>query len=246
MNANDLITTTARRLSLTDEECSAGAKALAEYFSQIFTDAGSLHIPGFGCFRVEKHDETVRLDKFSGERILMPPRLDLAFTYNSEEQGILKDMPENLESNLVEEIFRTAREALERDRYVRLPDIGLFKQTDHEVLFTPDRQLREKVNSPFAYFSEEVLSEGVMFEDEIHRPSPRETKQDINNKTSETKEEKGTVEKENTYRLETIEKDQTIKELQRKLDNEQRKNRQLGALCAILTAITCGAIILML
>lgn len=263
MNANNLITTTARRLRLTEEECSAGAKALAECFSEIFTEAGSLSVPGFGRFTVEKHDETVRFDKFSGERILMPPRLELVFTYNPDEEGELEEMPECLNKELAREIFHTARLGVERDRYVRLPEIGVFKQTDHELLFTPDRLLRDKVNSPFAYFSEEVLGEGVMFEEEIrkkpHKQENQKEQQEEQQEEAKTEEKEEIIpdtplphkeenedKEEDRHLKQSEDTDTIIRELRIKLEAEEQKNRRLGALCALLATMLCAAIILML
>lgn len=82
-------------------------------------------------------------------------------------------------------MFETIREALERDKMVKVKGLGTFKIIDVEsresvnvntgervlieghnkITFTPDALMKELVNKPFSQFETVVLNEGVDFKD---------------------------------------------------------------------------------
>lgn len=83
------------------------------------------------------------------------------------------------------EFFALIVEALERDRYVKIKGLGVFKliavdsrESIHvntgerieisghtKISFTPDAALKETINKPFSHFETVVLNEGVTFDD---------------------------------------------------------------------------------
>ncbi|MDR0972698.1 MAG: HU family DNA-binding protein [Prevotellaceae bacterium] len=87
--------------------------------------------------------------------------------------------------------FATIVEGLEKDRYVKIKGLGTFKLTEIEsresinvntgerfeieghtkVSFTPETEVRERINKPFAHFETVVLNENVSFTD-LEETSP--------------------------------------------------------------------------
>ena len=87
--------------------------------------------------------------------------------------------------NFTNKIFDLIRDALERDKSVKVKGLGTFKIIDVEaresvsvrtgervvidghskVTFTPDTTMKELVNKPFSHFETVMLNEGVEFED---------------------------------------------------------------------------------
>ena len=84
-------------------------------------------------------------------------------------------------------MFETIREALERDKMVKVKGLGTFKIIDVEsresvnvntgervlieghnkITFTPDALMKELVNKPFSQFETVVLNDGVDFKDPV-------------------------------------------------------------------------------
>lgn len=82
--------------------------------------------------------------------------------------------------------FELIVEALERDRYVKIKGLGVFKLVDVDsresinvntgerfeiqsytkISFTPENSLKDRINKPFAHFETVILNEGVDFEKE--------------------------------------------------------------------------------
>lgn len=92
-------------------------------------------------------------------------------------------------------MFETIREALERDKMVKVKGLGTFKIIDVEsresvnvntgervlieghnkITFTPDALMKELVNKPFSQFETVVLNEGVDFKDNKEEEAAEET-----------------------------------------------------------------------
>ena len=90
-------------------------------------------------------------------------------------------------SGFVGALFDVVRQALERDRIVKIKGFGTFKIIDvdaresvnvntgervlieghNKITFTPDALMKELVNKPFSQFETVVLNEGVDFEDTL-------------------------------------------------------------------------------
>lgn len=72
----------------------------------------------------------------------------------------------------VREFFALVKDAVLRDKYVRVKGLGTFKliDTDDEtsrshISFTPDVSVRNSINKPFAHFEMVALNETVHFDD---------------------------------------------------------------------------------
>lgn len=113
--------------------------------------------------------------------------------------------------DFVEAMFGVIRDALVRDRLVKIKGLGTFKVVDIDpresinvntgermlieghwkVSFTPDATMKELVNKPFSQFETVVLNEGVAFGDEdvqAKAEEPEETAPTIPEPTSESTE----------------------------------------------------------
>lgn len=93
------------------------------------------------------------------------------------------------------DFFGIIAEALEHERYVKVKGLGTFKlitvesrgsvsvntgrrieiQEHSKISFTPDAQLRDTINKPFAHFETVVLNPGVEFPDLATEPSAEAT-----------------------------------------------------------------------
>lgn len=87
--------------------------------------------------------------------------------------------------NFIKEFFSLIENALERERYVKIRGLGVFKLIEVEpresvnintkerfeipgytkISFTPDNTLRDVINKPFAHFETVVLNENVVFDE---------------------------------------------------------------------------------
>ena len=87
--------------------------------------------------------------------------------------------------NFIREFFSLIVSALDRDKYVKIKGLGVFKLIEVDaresmnintkerfeipgytkVSFTPDASLRDTINKPFAHFETVILNENTVFED---------------------------------------------------------------------------------
>lgn len=113
--------------------------------------------------------------------------------------------------NFIREFFALIVSALDRDKYVKIKGLGVFKLIEVEaresmnintkerfeipgytkVSFTPDASLRDTINKPFAHFETVILNENTVFEDANTVFSDTNTVvSDTNTVTEDQKEEK--------------------------------------------------------
>ena len=87
--------------------------------------------------------------------------------------------------NFIREFFALIVSALDRDKYVKIKGLGVFKLIEVDaresmnintkerfeipgytkVSFTPDASLRDTINKPFSHFETVILNENTVFED---------------------------------------------------------------------------------
>lgn len=111
------------------------------------------------------------------EKIILPDLINLL----CEKQGMDKKDAELF----VKTMFDLIKEALEKDKYVKIKGLGTFKLTEvgsresvhintgerieiqghTKVSFTPDATMKDLINKPFAHFESVVLNDGVELED---------------------------------------------------------------------------------
>lgn len=88
--------------------------------------------------------------------------------------------------NFIREFFNLIEDSLEKDKYVKIKGLGVFRlievenresvnvntgerfeiQGYNKISFTPDAALKEQINKPFSHFETVVLNEGIVFDNE--------------------------------------------------------------------------------
>lgn len=65
--------------SIPDEKKDELRDALVKAITGFCKNGDSVAIPGFGTFVAEKHDEEIVNDQVTGQRLLLPPSIDMKF-----------------------------------------------------------------------------------------------------------------------------------------------------------------------
>ncbi|MBO4906400.1 MAG: HU family DNA-binding protein [Bacteroidaceae bacterium] len=79
MNNKEFISELATRVGMTAKDTQSLANALTAEMTAQLEDGNSITIPNFGTFEVRKKLERVMVNPATGQRLLVPPRLTLAF-----------------------------------------------------------------------------------------------------------------------------------------------------------------------
>ena len=87
MNTKDLITTIRGQQSLSAEEAELLFDATVKAIKKQLLDGNVLAVQGFGQFEPKKKNERISVNPASGERMLVPPKISVAFKPSS----VLKD-----------------------------------------------------------------------------------------------------------------------------------------------------------
>ncbi|MBO4331738.1 MAG: HU family DNA-binding protein [Paludibacteraceae bacterium] len=87
MNTKDLITTIRGQQSLSAEEAELLFDATVKAIKKQLLDGNVVAVQGFGQFEPKKKNERISVNPASGERMLVPPKISVAFKPSS----VLKD-----------------------------------------------------------------------------------------------------------------------------------------------------------
>lgn len=87
MNTKDLITTIRGQQSLSAEEAELLFDATVKTIKKQLLDGNVVAVQGFGQFEPKKKNERISVNPASGERMLVPPKISVAFKPSS----VLKD-----------------------------------------------------------------------------------------------------------------------------------------------------------
>ncbi len=87
MNNKEFISKLAERLEVGEREAQTLATAFVTEFANRLDDGNTLNIQGFGTFEVKKKMERVLVNPTTKQRMLVPPKLTLAF----KPSNVLKD-----------------------------------------------------------------------------------------------------------------------------------------------------------
>lgn len=87
MNTKDLITTIRGQQSLSAEEAELLFDATVKAIKKQLLDGNLVAVQGFGQFEPKKKNERISVNPASGERMLVPPKISVAFKPSS----VLKD-----------------------------------------------------------------------------------------------------------------------------------------------------------
>lgn len=87
MNNKEFIAELARTNNVKPAEAQRMMNVLLSAMGESFMEGNAVQLPNFGAFEVKKRMERVIVNPVSGQRMLVPPKLTLAFKPNS----LLKD-----------------------------------------------------------------------------------------------------------------------------------------------------------
>lgn len=79
MNNKEFIAELAQRTGMKPDEAQSMMNTLLSTMGDSFQEGNSLVLPGFGTFEVKKKMERVMVSPQTGQRLLIPPKLALAF-----------------------------------------------------------------------------------------------------------------------------------------------------------------------
>lgn len=167
------------------------------------------------------------------------------------ENGLAKEDAEIF----IKEFFSVIEDALEREKYVKIKGLGIFKLIEVEsresvnintkerfeipgytkVSFTPDAALKDVINKPFAHFETVVLNENTVFDEKEEAKS-----QEVEEEKEEEKEKQTPL----PPMAEKQGKDSGQKEEVCADEPDEHKSRtKLYAILAILVLLLLGGIL---
>lgn len=82
MNNKDFIAELAQRTGYSAEDTQRFVNSIVEAMGDHFQESDNVVIPSFGSFEVKKKLERVMVNPTTGQRMLVPPKLVLAFKPN--------------------------------------------------------------------------------------------------------------------------------------------------------------------
>ena len=177
MNNKEFTSELADRLGYTIKDTSELISSLLSDMTQELEDGNAIAIQGFGSFEVKKKAERISINPSTNERLTIQDLIDLLAAKHS--------MTKKDAEAFVKEFFLLIEQALENEKTVKIKGLGTFKLVDVDsresvnvntgerfqikghtkVSFTPDTNLRDTINKPFAHFETVVLNEGTVLED---------------------------------------------------------------------------------
>lgn len=83
MNNREFIAELSRRMDVSEEETSKAVDNLLELLTEQLEEGNAVSLPGFGSFEVKKKLERISVHPVSKQRMLVPPKLAVAFKPSS-------------------------------------------------------------------------------------------------------------------------------------------------------------------
>ncbi len=139
MTLQELISIVAEQIQISEDRTTEVVDVIIKAISDDLLEDGLVVIEGFGAFKTQKRAEYILLNSTTGERMLMPPEIEIVFeSYLSQSLAQGADMDSG--------------------------DNHLAVEVENEplaMLFEPDTSLRNSINSAFINFEPTLLNEGV-------------------------------------------------------------------------------------
>ena len=79
MNNKEFITELARRSGYSQEDTQRMVRCVIESVASAFDEGDSVSVPGFGSFELKKRMERIVVNPSTGQKMLVPPKIVLAF-----------------------------------------------------------------------------------------------------------------------------------------------------------------------
>ncbi len=91
MNNKEFISELAQRTGRKSAETQAMVNTILDVMSDSFQEGNNVLLPNFGAFEVKKKMERIMVSPSTGQRMLVPPKLTLAFRPNIAWKGQIKN-----------------------------------------------------------------------------------------------------------------------------------------------------------
>lgn len=95
MNNKEFIAELARQNELKSADTQQLMTTLINIMGECFQEGDAVQLPNFGSFEVKKKQERIIVNPTTGQRMLVPPKLTLAFKPNSMMKDKIKKGGEN-------------------------------------------------------------------------------------------------------------------------------------------------------
>lgn len=139
MTLQELISIVAEQIQISEDRTTEVVDVIIKAISDDLLEDGLVVIEGFGAFKTQKRAEYILLNSTTGERMLMPPEIEIVFeSYLSQSLAQGSDMDSG-DNHLAVEV----------------------ENKPLAMLFEPDASLRNSINSAFINFEPTLLNEGV-------------------------------------------------------------------------------------
>ena len=139
MTQKELSDIIAEKIQISVERTNYVLDIILSVLSEELSENGIVHIDEFGVFKTQKRSEYISLNSKTGERLLMPPSVEILF-----ESNLTGSMKEELDDS---------------DNVVQVEDDT--DENSEVLLFEPEISLKNRINSAFINFVPTVLNEGV-------------------------------------------------------------------------------------
>jgi len=91
MTNKEYISALAKKTGYSNEVTQRMLTSLVGSMGDIFLEGNTITVPNFGAFEVKKNNERIIMSPKTGQRMLVPPKLSLAFKPNADWKDRLKN-----------------------------------------------------------------------------------------------------------------------------------------------------------
>lgn len=146
MTQQELLGIVAEKIQSSVEKTTDILEVILIILSEELVQNGAVYIDDFGVFKTQKRSEYVSLNSETGERILIPPAVEIVFE---------PSLNVSIEAEQYDADTTNTNADSDSDNIVK-------EDNSSKVLFfEPDLSLRNSVNSAFVNFEPTVLNEGI-------------------------------------------------------------------------------------
>lgn len=150
MTQQELISIVAEKIQASVESATDLMNIILSILSEELIENGIVFIDDFGVFKTQKRSEYLSLNSKTGERLLMPPAIEIVFEPFLNVSAKTDTVTANTTT-----YTSTDNSNADNDNIVKI------NYSSKVLLFEPDFSLKNSVNSAFINFEPTVLNEGV-------------------------------------------------------------------------------------
>ena len=181
MTQQEFLGIVAEKIQSSVEKASEVLEVILSILSEEIVENGAVYIDGFGAFKTQKKPEYVSLNSITGERLLMPPSIEIVFepflnesidaeledddtaktdtAYTKTDTAYTKTDTANTTTDAANTTTYTSTDNTNENNY----NIVNRYYNSKALFFEPDVSLRNSINSAFINFEPTVVNEGVVF-----------------------------------------------------------------------------------